>query len=407
MRTLDFIRLNAPFLAAGFLLSFGSSFGQTFFISLFAGEIRAEFGLTHAAWGSIYGIATLASAGVMLWSGALTDTFRVRSLGAATIIALAFACGLMAITPAAWALIPAIFLLRLTGQGMMSHISAVAMARWFVAARGRALAIGGLGFSTAEAALPIIFVSLLALYDWRLLWGAAAVAALLMLPVLSRLLRMERTPQAVAQDNQSVGMKSAHWRRRDVLKNRLFWFMIPALIGPGTFNTAFFFQQVHFVEVKDWTHLQFVALIPIFTVVAVSSMVFSGVLLDRFGTARMMPLYQLPMVGAFLFFANATTPVHAAIGMAFMGLTNGANATLPSAFWAEFYGTRYLGSIKALGTAIMVLGSAIGPGITGFLITYGIGYETQLGWIAGFFGFVCLSAYVGVWLVRKDLPDAP
>ena len=44
-----FLRDNAPFLSVGVLLTFVSSFGQTFFISVFAGEIRAEFGLSHGA----------------------------------------------------------------------------------------------------------------------------------------------------------------------------------------------------------------------------------------------------------------------------------------------------------------------------------------------------------------------
>lgn len=406
MRSLDFIRLNAPFLSAGFLLTFGSAFGQTFFISLFGGEIRAEFGLSHAAWGTTYMVATLASAATMVWSGALTDIFRIRTLGAIVLIALALACFGMAATPAAWALVPVIFLLRLTGQGMMSHLGAVAMARWFVAARGRALAFAGLGFSAAEAFLPLIFVALLTVFDWRSLWVACGIGTLILLPILLRLLRLERTPQSIAAESPSLGMDSRHWTRIEVLRNRLFWFMVPVLIGPGAFNTAFFFQQVHFAEIKGWSHLQLVALFPVFTFTAVGSMVLSGILLDRFGTARMMPVYLLPMVGAFYCFATAETPMGGAVGLVLMGLANGANATLPSAFWAEFYGTRYLGGIKAMGTAVMVLGSAIGPGLTGTLISAGVGLETQLLWVAGYFFLTCVSAAIGIRLVRPNLPAA-
>lgn len=136
MRLTAFLRENAPYLSAGFLLTFGSAFGQTYFISVFAGEIRGEFGLTHAAWGQIYSIGTLISAAVMVWAGAQVDRFRIRATGLAVLLGLAFACLFMAGTPAAWALIPAIFLLRFTGQGMMSHLGAVSMARWFVASRG-------------------------------------------------------------------------------------------------------------------------------------------------------------------------------------------------------------------------------------------------------------------------------
>ena len=73
MRKLAFLSRNAPWLAAGGLLTFLSSFGQTFFISIFAGEIRADFGLSHGEWGGIYSLGTAASAAMMIWTGALTD----------------------------------------------------------------------------------------------------------------------------------------------------------------------------------------------------------------------------------------------------------------------------------------------------------------------------------------------
>jgi len=69
MRSENFLFKNAPFLTAGVLLTFMSSFGQTFFISIFAGEIRTAFNLSHGAWGGIYTIGTFLSAIVMVWAG--------------------------------------------------------------------------------------------------------------------------------------------------------------------------------------------------------------------------------------------------------------------------------------------------------------------------------------------------
>ena len=91
MRLVVFLRDNAPFLSAGALLTLLSSFGQTFFISVFAGEIRAQFGLSHGGWGAIYSLGTFASATVMIWAGVLTDRFRVRALGVWVVILLALA----------------------------------------------------------------------------------------------------------------------------------------------------------------------------------------------------------------------------------------------------------------------------------------------------------------------------
>lgn len=404
MRVLDFLRQNALWLSAGALLTFLSSFGQTFFISIFAGEIRAEFGLSHGQWGGIYTLGTSLSALVMVWAGGLTDRFRVRVLGPVILLGLMMACLMMAFNPVVWLLPVVIFMLRFFGQGMTSHIAVVAMSRWFVAMRGRALSIASLGFSVGEALLPITFVTLMVAVDWHYLWVVAALFCLAGIPMLIAALRSERTPQSMATSNTSFGMEGRHWTRANALRHPLFWFMVPALLGPSAFNTAFFFHQVHFAEVKGWSHVELVAFFPFYTGMSITAMLLSGWALDRFGTARLMPFIQLPMVVSFLVFAYATTSITALIGFLFLALTTGANSTLPNAFWAEFYGTGNIGSIKAMAAAIMVLGSALGPGITGLGIDLGVGIETQFLWIAGYFVLTTICMKIGIARSSGTLP---
>jgi MFS family permease len=407
MSILAFLRSNAPWLSAGVLLTFLSSFGQTFFISIFAGEIRSEFGLSHGEWGGIYTLGTGLSALVMVWAGGLTDLFRVRVLGALVLLMLMAACLFMALNPVWWLLPAVIFTLRFAGQGMTSHIAVVAMSRWFIATRGKALSIATLGFAAGEALLPLIFVALMIHYDWRLLWGLAGLIAVAGIPILLLLLRHERTPQSMAHLSQSTGMDSRHWTRNQALRHFLFWFMIPALLGPSAFNTAFFFHQVHFADIKTIDHVDLVAMFPFYTAVSIAAMVLSGWALDRLGTARLMPLSQVPMIFAFLLFAQADGPTAMVLGFFFLGLTTGMNATLPSAFWAEFYGTRNIGSIKAMAAALMVLGSAIGPGLTGLGIDLGLGIEAQYVLIAGYFVFATVMMGLGIARARPLLTLAP
>ena len=397
-----FIFQNSRWLTAGALLTLISSFGQTYFISIFAGEIRAAFNLSHGDWGAIYGFGTFASAIVMIWSGGLTDVMRVRHLGPIVLATLAASCLFMAFNP--WvALLPVvIFCLRFTGQGMSTHIAAVAMSRWFVANRGKALSVASLGFSVGEACYPILVVSLLLLFSWQSVWILAAGVAALAIPALLWLLAEERSPQSSATEGQSLGMCGRYWSRNQALRHPLFWFMIPALLGQSAFNTAFFFLQVHFAEIKGWEHLQLVAMFPVYTLVSIAAMILSGILLDKLDTARLIPYFQLPMIVAFLIFAFGQSLIAALVGFIFLGLSSGANATLPNAFWAEFYGTKHLGSIKAAAAAVMVLGSAIGPAVTGVLLDYDLSLDTQYVAVSVFFGFSSLMMWAGVkrWRAR-------
>lgn len=375
---LSFIRSNAPFLATGALLSFLSSFGQTFFISIFGGEIREDYGLSNGDWGVIYMIGTTASAAVMVFAGGLADRFRVRQLGITVVLLLGLSCAFMAFNPVA-ALLPLIvFCLRFFGQGMVSHVAAVSMSRWYVAERGRALAIAAMGFMLGEAVLPLFMVWVKSYLDWHLIWIGCALFCAAMAPVLFRLLRLERTPRSAALSEQSTGLYDKHWTRADALRSPIFWAMAPAVMSFSGFGTAFWFHQVHFAEIKGWSHLALVAVFPLGTITLFCSTIFYGWAVDRVGAIRLLPVYLIPYILAFVLHWYAPTLAWTAVAIILMGMAGGGQSTLLNACWAEFFGTLHLGSIKAAVTALMVLGSALGPGVSGWLIDQGIGFEVQM-----------------------------
>jgi MFS family permease len=406
MGYLRFLIDNRLFLLAGFLLSFTSSFGQTYFIALFAGEIKGAFGLSDGQWGGLYTLATTCSAITMVWAGALTDRFRVRQLSLAVMGLLALACMSMALVPSALLLVGVIYALRLMGQGMMSQLGAVAMSRWFIATRGRALSISSMGFAAGQAVLPVGFVALLATWDWRALWLLAAGIVLLLIPVMQTLLRFERTPQSIALGEQSLGMEGRHWTRAQMLKHPLFYLLIPLILGPAAWGTALFFQQVHLTEVKGWSLVGFVALMPVFTVSSIIFIFITGWAVDRFGVKWVLPFQIIPYGCAFLVLAYADTLFVAGIGMFIFGIGQGMQGTATAAFWAVFYGTRNLGAIKAAAAALMVFGTAIGPGVSGTLIDAGVDFPDQMIPIALFYFASALLAGFGVLRYQRDLPVA-
>ena len=402
MGYLAFFRANWPFLTAGVLLTLGSSYGQTFFISLFAAQIKEAFGLTDGGWGLSYTLATTASAIVMVWAGTLVDRFRIRALARWVMVGLAVACLMMTQAPGVWWLILTIFFLRLFGQGLMSHLAAVAMARWFIGSRGKALSLSSMGFLIGSAFLPIIFAGLMLSVDWRWLWVLAAILTLAAIPVLTGLLRFERTPAALAQTSESAGMQGRHWTRGEVLRHPVFWLLVPALLGPPAWNTALAFHQVHLSEVKDWSFVSYVALYPFATAVTVAATFASGWAIDRTGSARLLPFYMVPFAICFAILWQTDAIPVAGVALAIMGIGQGLQATLVSAFWAEFFGTRYIGAIKAAAGAIMVFGSAVGPGISGVLIDRGLTFEDQMPGITLYFLLAAVAATLAAGMARRS-----
>ena len=217
MSGISFLRKNANWLAAGILMTLASSFGQTYFISIFADKVRDEFSLSHGEWGGAYTLGTGISAILMIWAGVLADKYRARVIVSAAFLGLALSCIAMAVNSLAWLLPMVILALRFNGQGMLSHIPGVAMTRWFAAARGKALAISGLGFSLGQAFFPMIFVVLMDFVEWRFLWAVAAAIVVAIVPVLLFLLRVERTPQSISNAKSSTGMLGKSWTRKEAL----------------------------------------------------------------------------------------------------------------------------------------------------------------------------------------------
>ena len=406
MGYLRFLIDNRLFLLAGFILSFTSSYGQTFFISLFAGDIMREFELTDGEWGGLYTLATTMSAVTMVWAGVLTDRYRVRLLSFGVMVLLAVSCLAMALIQTWGLLILVIYGLRLFGQGMMSEVAYVAMARWFVAARGRAISIASMGFATGQAILPIIFVALLLIFDWRSLWIIAAILILVTIPAIQSLLRKERTPQSLAQQDKSLGMQARNWSRSEMLRHPLFYLMVPLMLGPPSWGTALFFQQVHLTEVKGWSLAAFVSLMPIFTLAMIASTFAAGWAVDRFGAKWVVPFQLFPFAFAFIMLAYADTIFDAGVALLIFGVGQGMHGTAITAFWAVFYGTQHLGAIKAAAAALMVFGSAIGPGITGALIDFGIDFPQQMVPIGLYFFAAAGMTAIGILRYQKDLPNA-
>jgi len=407
MGFLTFLRENARWLAAGFLLTFTSSYGQTFFIALFSGEIREEFGLSHGQWGGIYTLATTASAIAMIWGGALTDRFRVRQLGALVLGGLVLACLAMAAVPGVVPLVAVILALRFFGQGMSPHLAGVGMARWFRATRGRALSVAMLGVSAGNAILPIIFAALLLVAGWRQLWLLAALLAFAALPLLWWLLAQERDPRGTVEADHSPGIGGRHWTRAEALGSPASWLLVPAVIGPPAWGTALLFHQVHLTEIKGWALVDFVALFPVMTVVSVATTFLSGWAIDKVGAVRLLPWLMLPWCLLFVMFGTAHSLLAAGVAMAVFGIGQGAGATTTIAFVAEVFGTRHIGAIKAMVAALGVFGSAIGPGVAGLLIDLGIGFETQLLWLGVYFIAAGLLAAIAARRVLRASAPAP
>ena len=82
-----------------------------------------------------------------------------------------------------------------------------------------------------------------------------------------------------------------------------------------------------------------------------------------------------------------------------IGISNGFANVLGSSTWAEIYGVKYIGSIKALTTALMVFATAFGTALFGVLIDLGFSIEN----IAVVSSTYIFASLVCLFIIRKKL----
>lgn len=410
--SLLFLRRNGRWLGIGFSLLFLSSFGQTFFVSAFGGEIRAAFALTNGGFGAVYMAVTLASALTLTVVGPLADRMAPRPLVAGTLLALAAGAALLASANGIAALALALFVLRLAGQGMSMHLAYTLVGRWFGRDRGRAVSLVSLGLNTAQAALPILFVTLAAALGWRGAWGLAALFLLLVAaPLVTWLVRGEppESPQPAA-DAPAPRPAILDRTRSEALRDPFFPLLLLATLPPAFVASTVFFHQAHLAEVRGWPAAMFPASLPIYAALTVVTLLVAGPLVDRLSARALLPFYLLPFALGLLVLGTVEGPLAVVLFMMLYALTDGLSLTIFGTLWPEIYGTRHLGAIRAVIVAVLVMASALGPGLAGVLIDLGVRFPTLIAAM----GIACaaISALMLALCGRLDrrlarlLPDA-
>jgi sugar phosphate permease len=399
-----------PALGFGVLLTFGSSFGQTFFISLFAGEIRSELNLSHGMFGMFYSAATLMSAIAFLWLGKFTDQFDLTLLGSITLIALGGFAMLMASANILVILFLSLFGLRLFGQGLLGHVAITAMARWFSKDRGQALSIASLGHSIGEALLPILVAFFLTLLTWREVWiGVSLCMVLIFLPVLywlNKCLKSRRLDRSQNNLTDKKNISRISWNRAQVLRDIRFYQLMPGILASPFIITGVLFHQVHLVETKSWSLAMFASCYPLYALSATGVTLLAGWIVDRLSAVYLLRFYLLPLGLGLVLIAITDKTYAAPAFMILMGASAGAATITMSALWVELYGTDYIGSIRSMCFAMLVVSTSIAPWLMGLLIDIGITLETQFA-IFAIYILVCSIIFTIITpnlLIVRSLP---
>ena len=371
MLNYQFVKNNYRFLLFGFILTFCSSFGQTFFIGIFNPYIREDLNLSHSEFGLIYSLATLLSSFSLIWIGKKIDDFKIIYFAIAVCLFLAFSSFFLTLVSNIIILFFAIYFLRLSGQGLMTHTASTSMAKFFDLNRGKALSISWLGLSLGEGFLPYLIIFLMKFYSWKIVWLGISIFILsLVVPSVFFILRFYKDGATEVSDikKQEVNHTIKNWTRSEVIRDSKFYFLLPAVLGPAFLSTGIFINQIYIFESKQWSMLMLAQGFTLYAIVSVITLAVSGFLIDRFSAIKVLPFYLLPTMAAYTLVITSSWAFTPIVMMILIAMTNGTSSVLLTSTWSEIYGTKYLGGIRSITVSFFVFSTAIAPVLFGYLI---------------------------------------
>ena len=384
----------------GFIFTFFSSFGQSYFLGLFNSSIREALSITHGQFGSIYASATLCSSLLLIWVGKKIDDVNIFKFAFFVTILLSFACFFFSKVSSIFLLFIAIFLMRFSGQGMMSHTASTTISRYFTRTRGRALSISWFGLSSAEFIMPVLMVYLLTIIDWQNLWLIFSITVLIVLPIASFLLIKNLNLDSRETNDENIkDIEIKQWKRREVIKDYRFYIISLNMLAMPWIFTGFAVFQSFVQTSKEWGPYVIAQSFMSYSILSVLTLFLSGFLIDKFTSRKLLIYMNIPLLLSVIVLFFFDTPVTAFVFLGLVGISNGFANILGSSTWAELYGVKYLGSIKALTTALMVFATAFGTALFGYLIDIGF----TVGDIAVVSGTYIFISLILLFSVRKKL----
>ncbi len=391
--------LSIKVIIFGFIFTFFSSFGQSFFLGLFNESIRNELNITHGQFGSIYASATLLSSIILIWVGKKIDDFDVLKFSFFVISLLAISTFTFSKINSIAFLFVAILLMRFSGQGMMSHTASTTISRYFTNTRGKALSTGWFGLSTAEFLMPVTIIYALTIMDWRNIWIIISVAIILFLPLISYFLVKEVKLSSRENDNEVAKENIKQWKRSEVIKDYRFIIIALNMLAMPWIATGIFVYQSFILSAKNWGEYTIAQSFMVYSIASVLTLFVAGYLIDKFTSRKLLIYMNIPFLISLLILIYFQSPVSSFFFLGLIGVSNGFANVLGSSTWAELYGVKFIGSIKALTTALMVFSTAFGTALFGLMIDFDFSIE-QISMISG--GYILISLVL-LFLIKNKL----
>ncbi len=389
------IRQHFGLLAISFIALFSGNLGQSFFIGLFQKDIAQTLNLSAGEFGSVYAGITMVSGFLVMHFGAKLDWIAPRRYALLVLTALLAGVALLTLSPWLITAIVGLGLVRLCGQGLMTHFGSTLAGREFTVNRGRALGVVSLGMPFGEILLPPLLAILIGWLSWQQIWW---VVALLIASMWLLLFIFSPWPAAPVIQRDASGNKI---QGPNPLREWRFWQIIPLTMALPVTLTGIFIYQAQMTSDLNATTTAYALGLMAMGLARFPGSLMGGRWVDEWGVSLLARIYLLPFALAIIAAIIVGGSAGVLILMIGAGISLGMSSPVVDSLLVVLWGRQHLGRVRSVKSALMVFSTGVAPAILGFLIDDGISFIAILLGMLVFMMFGWLLAQGQIALAGK------
>ena len=385
-------------------------------ISIFLKPITEDFGWNRSVFTGAITVGSLIGGFFSLATGPVLDRYGPRWLLAISFIVLGGLLILMAGISTLWHLYTLQVLARVVAMGAIGLTVTSVVPKWFIAQRGRAVAISGVGERVGQTITPIYAQLLISNGGWKLAmvvmgivtWAVSVVPALLFLrrrPEDMGLLPDGASPD---QDTESREDTASSTTRRDisysvrqVLRLRSFYLLATGLTLMSLPTNGLMFHMVSFLTDRDFSAGNAVAVLVAFSAGSIIGSLLFGLLVDHLNIRLTMVANYLLMALGYVILLSVHSTALGLLWGVIHGTLQGGSFMMQQVIFADYYGRHSLGAIRGITRPAQMFTNALGP----FVAAVTFDATSSYGLVFGLFTVVAVLAAVFVFAALP--PSAP
>jgi|TARA_A100001518_G_C1227050_1_gene78638 predicted MFS family arabinose efflux permease len=381
------LREHRSVLGIAFLAMFSSSLGQSYFIGLFQAPLSAHLGLSAGQFGTAYAVVTLIAGFCMLRFGPSIDWVNPRRFAIIVLSLLLTGVVLLTLSPWWWLGILGLGIVRLCGQGMLTHLGNTLAAREFTTLRGRAIGLANLGIPLGEALLPPLVAAALVWTSWNIVWWWLCGVL-----IFVWLLLLVFAPWPKAPGNKP-SVNTPHGPRP--FRDTRFWRLLPLLMALPITMTGLFIYQTQLTASLDSTLGVYALALTGMGIAKLPGALLGGRWVDKLGPVALARVYLLPYALAMVMAITLGGHISVWALMVGGGLAMGAQELIASGLMIRLWGAEHFGRVRSALSAAMVFSTGIAPAVLGMAISYGVPFQALL---------VAMLAFIALgWLLAQTV----